>query len=72
MQCFAIPFKPPGPKIAKTVGYSNTTDRERDDNQRAGLDELKRGRPLLRRSRDADVGERGRASAAVHAVLGAS
>ena len=25
MQCFAIPFKPPGPKIAKTVGYSNTT-----------------------------------------------
>ena len=25
MQCFAVPFKPPGPKMAKTVGYSNTT-----------------------------------------------
>ena len=25
MQCFAIPFKPLGPKMAKTVSCSNTT-----------------------------------------------
>ena len=29
MQCFAIPFKPLGPKMAKTVSYSNTTQDER-------------------------------------------
>ena len=29
MQCFAIPFKPLGPKMAKTVSCSNTTDFER-------------------------------------------
>ena len=27
MQCFAIPFKPLGPKMAKTVSCSNTTER---------------------------------------------
>ena len=25
MQCFGIPFKPLGPKMGQSVGYSNTT-----------------------------------------------
>ena len=27
MQCFAIPFKPLGPKMGESVSYSNTTSR---------------------------------------------
>ena len=29
MQCFAIPFKPLGPKMTKTVSCSNTTNLRR-------------------------------------------
>jgi hypothetical protein len=28
MQCFAIPFKPLGPKMTKTVSYSNTAQKQ--------------------------------------------